>query len=77
MPHIVWNYSNIDSLFLKWKQRYGGIFTFWMGPIPMVMVADVDIMRKYFIKNGEIFTGRWQNFITDNFMSKQLLWSTL
>lgn len=68
MPEIVWNHDNIDALFLKWKQKFGGIFTLWMGPIPMVIVADLKIMKHYFIKNGDVFTGRWQNFITDTFM---------
>ncbi|KAI1721902.1 cytochrome p450 domain-containing protein [Ditylenchus destructor] len=67
MSHILLN-PNIDKLFLRWRQQYGGIFTFWMGPIPMVMVADVDTMKKYFVRHGDVFSGRWQNFITDTFM---------
>ncbi|CAK5084922.1 unnamed protein product [Meloidogyne enterolobii] len=27
--------SNIDLLLQKWNKYYGGIFTFWMGPIPV------------------------------------------
>jgi hypothetical protein len=37
---------NIDGLLQQWKAKYGGIFTFWMGPIP------VDILKN--IKNGLI-----------------------
>uniref|UniRef100_A0A1I7SI18 Cytochrome P450 n=1 Tax=Bursaphelenchus xylophilus TaxID=6326 RepID=A0A1I7SI18_BURXY len=59
---------DIDKLFLKWKQKFGGIFTFWIGPIPMVMVADVPLLKKYFIKHGDMFSGRWRNFITDHML---------
>ncbi|CAK5104722.1 unnamed protein product [Meloidogyne enterolobii] len=34
----------------------------------MVMVSDVDLLKKYFIRNGDVFSGRWQNFITHMFM---------
>ncbi|CAD5213159.1 unnamed protein product [Bursaphelenchus okinawaensis] len=59
---------DIDKLFLKWKQQFGGIFTFWIGPIPMVMVADVSLLKKYFVKYGDVFSGRWRNFITDHML---------
>nr|CAD2171561.1 unnamed protein product [Meloidogyne enterolobii] len=36
--------------------------------IMMVMVSDVDLLKKYFIRNGDVFSGRWQNFITHMFM---------
>lgn len=56
---------DVDQLFLRWKQRYGGIFTFWVGPFPMVMVADTALLKKYFVRHGDMFSGRWRNFITD------------
>uniref|UniRef100_A0A914CKN8 Cytochrome P450 n=1 Tax=Acrobeloides nanus TaxID=290746 RepID=A0A914CKN8_9BILA len=59
---------NVDMLFLKWRKKYGGIFTFWMGPIPMVMVSDVDTMKRYFIKNADIFSSRWRNYITETIL---------
>jgi hypothetical protein len=70
MLDVLSHLNSIDALFLKYKQRYGGAFTFWVGPTPMVMICEVDLLRKYFIKHGEIFNGRWQNFITDSMLSK-------
>ena len=32
------------------------------------MVSDVDLLKKYFVRNGDVFSGRWQNFITHMFM---------
>uniref|UniRef100_A0A1I8BBR5 Cytochrome P450 n=1 Tax=Meloidogyne hapla TaxID=6305 RepID=A0A1I8BBR5_MELHA len=34
----------------------------------MVMVSDVDLLKRYFVRNGDVFSGRWQNFITHMFM---------
>ncbi|KAI6180691.1 Unspecific monooxygenase [Aphelenchoides besseyi] len=69
MIDVIRNLSNIDGLFQRYKQQYGGIFTFWMGPVPMVMVCDVDLMRLYFVRNGDTFSGRWRNFITDSMLN--------
>ena len=37
---------SFEKVFVRWKQRYGPIFTFWMGPIPMVMVGEVELMKR-------------------------------
>ncbi|VDO30284.1 unnamed protein product [Haemonchus placei] len=60
--------SSIDDLFQSWKKRYGGVFTVWIGPIPLVMVGDLPSIKKYFIQNAEIFSNRWRNHVTDTFM---------
>ncbi|VDK63074.1 unnamed protein product [Onchocerca ochengi] len=61
-------YESIDDMFLTWKQKYGNLVTFWIGPIPLVMVTDMETMREYFIRNAEIFSNRWRNYATDFFM---------
>ncbi|KAM3719359.1 Cytochrome P450 2D3 [Dirofilaria immitis] len=61
-------YKSIDDMFLEWKKKYGNVITFWIGPIPLIMVADVRTMREYFIRNAEIFSNRWRNYATDFFM---------
>uniref|UniRef100_A0A183F140 Cytochrome P450 n=1 Tax=Gongylonema pulchrum TaxID=637853 RepID=A0A183F140_9BILA len=61
-------YRSIDEMFLAWKQKYGKIITFWIGPIPLVMVADVEMMREYFVQNADVFSNRWRNHATDCFM---------
>ncbi|VDM19642.1 unnamed protein product [Wuchereria bancrofti] len=67
-------YKSIDDMFLTWKQKYGNLVTFWIGPIPLVMVTDVETMREYFVRNSEMFSNRWRNYATDFFMgdSKKL-----
>lgn len=70
MLDVLLNLKNIDALLQRYKQKYGPIFTFWMGPIQMVMVCEMELLRKYFIKHGDIFSGRWRNFITDSMLGK-------
>ncbi|EFO24453.1 cytochrome P450 family protein [Loa loa] len=61
-------YKSIDDMFLTWKRKYGNLVTFWIGPIPLVMVTDVETMHEYFVRNAEIFSNRWRNYATDFFM---------
>uniref|UniRef100_A0AC35TKY6 PPM-type phosphatase domain-containing protein n=1 Tax=Rhabditophanes sp. KR3021 TaxID=114890 RepID=A0AC35TKY6_9BILA len=68
MPQLLLHIGDVDAIFQCWKNQYGGIFTIWIGPIPMVMVADVEIMKNYFVKNADVFSDRWVNYITDTFM---------
>uniref|UniRef100_A0A914WG22 Cytochrome P450 n=1 Tax=Plectus sambesii TaxID=2011161 RepID=A0A914WG22_9BILA len=58
----------IYDLWLSLKQQYGPVFTFWIGPIPLVMVCDCAMMKEYFVKYADVFSGRWRNFVTDSFM---------
>ncbi|KAF1764546.1 hypothetical protein GCK72_004495 [Caenorhabditis remanei] len=62
------NVKNVDDLFQSWKKRYGGIFTVWIGPIPLVMVSDLPTIKKYFIQHADAFSNRWRNFVTDSIM---------
>uniref|UniRef100_A0A0N5C1Q8 Cytochrome P450 n=1 Tax=Strongyloides papillosus TaxID=174720 RepID=A0A0N5C1Q8_STREA len=68
MPQLLLSMNNIDKKFSQWKDEYGGQYTVWMGPIPMVFVSDIDTMKYYFIKHGDHFSDRWLNYITDTFM---------
>ncbi|CCD61735.1 CYtochrome P450 family [Caenorhabditis elegans] len=67
MPSFI-NVNNVDVLFQSWKQQYGGIFTVWIGPIPLVMVSDLPTIKKYFIQHADSFSNRWRNFVTDSIM---------
>ncbi|KAL3070478.1 hypothetical protein niasHT_032268 [Heterodera trifolii] len=47
-----------EHLFLEWRNKYGGIFTFWLGETPIVCIADYGKMVEYYQKGGEPFAGR-------------------
>uniref|UniRef100_A0A1I7WGU3 Uncharacterized protein n=1 Tax=Heterorhabditis bacteriophora TaxID=37862 RepID=A0A1I7WGU3_HETBA len=67
MPAFVFARS-VDELFQSWRRKFGGIFTVWIGPIPLVMICDIQSMKKYFIQNADLFSNRWRNNVTDAFM---------
>ncbi|CAJ0581398.1 unnamed protein product, partial [Mesorhabditis spiculigera] len=60
--------ANFDEIMAHWRRKYGGIYTVWIGPFPLVMVNEVHTMKKYFVQHGELFSNRWRNFATDSFM---------
>ncbi|VDM95065.1 unnamed protein product [Thelazia callipaeda] len=61
-------YKSVDDMFLAWKQKYGSLITFWVGPIPMIIVSDVETMREYFVRNAEHFSNRWPNYASHFFL---------
>uniref|UniRef100_A0A914W8C6 Cytochrome P450 n=1 Tax=Plectus sambesii TaxID=2011161 RepID=A0A914W8C6_9BILA len=46
-----------DRQLVEWKKIYGPVFTVWL-PGPMVIVADYDVMKETFVKQGEPYSGR-------------------
>ncbi|WKX93241.1 hypothetical protein Q1695_010913 [Nippostrongylus brasiliensis] len=67
MASFLWA-SSIDDLFQSWSRRYGGVFTVWIGPIPLVMISDLASIKKYFVQNADLFSNRWRNHVTDTVM---------
>ncbi|KAL7071020.1 hypothetical protein ACQ4LE_009839 [Meloidogyne hapla] len=41
-----------------WADKYGPIYTFWMGESPIVTVTDYSLMNEMFVKNGDAYVGR-------------------
>uniref|UniRef100_A0A1I7W7M1 Cytochrome P450 n=1 Tax=Heterorhabditis bacteriophora TaxID=37862 RepID=A0A1I7W7M1_HETBA len=52
------------SHFLK-LQKYGNVFTFWLGPVPTVHIADYETARDAMITNGSTHIGRFTPYILD------------
>uniref|UniRef100_A0A914WRH2 Cytochrome P450 n=1 Tax=Plectus sambesii TaxID=2011161 RepID=A0A914WRH2_9BILA len=44
--------------YTDWSKEYGGVFTYWVGPIPVVAVTDYDMIQETFVKDGETYAGR-------------------
>lgn len=40
-------------------QRYGNIFTLWVGPLPHVSIADYEISHEVFVKNGSKYADKF------------------
>ncbi|KAI6243216.1 (pine wood nematode) hypothetical protein [Aphelenchoides fujianensis] len=44
--------------FVEWKQKYGGVFTWWLGETPIVTVADYKLAQEMFVKDGDTYAQR-------------------
>ena len=40
-------------------QKYGPVFSLWMGPDPTVHICDFDIAQEMMVKKGHEFVDRW------------------
>uniref|UniRef100_A0A915M6G1 Cytochrome P450 n=1 Tax=Meloidogyne javanica TaxID=6303 RepID=A0A915M6G1_MELJA len=47
-----------EDIFLKWKERFGPIFTFWLGETPIICIAEYNKIVEYYQRGGEAFAGR-------------------
>ncbi|EYC18045.1 hypothetical protein Y032_0028g1653 [Ancylostoma ceylanicum] len=49
----------------KWRKEYGDVFTFWLGPIPTVHIADFAIAKEEMITNGASYVSRYTPYMLD------------
>ncbi|KAI6220893.1 (pine wood nematode) hypothetical protein [Aphelenchoides fujianensis] len=47
-----------ERQFVEWKEQYGKIYTYWMGPLPIIAVNDHQLMVEMFVKDGDSFADR-------------------
>ncbi|CCD65646.1 CYtochrome P450 family [Caenorhabditis elegans] len=47
------------SIFQKWKDQYGPIFTFYMGPVPFVVLTDYQDIKETVIKDGDTYADKY------------------
>jgi hypothetical protein len=45
------------DIFLKWKEQYGSVYTYWLGEKPIVSLASFDTIRETILKDGDAYTG--------------------
>ncbi|CAJ0962509.1 unnamed protein product, partial [Mesorhabditis belari] len=55
---ILLNFPGYE-LFMKWRQQYGPVFTFWFSFSPIVVVADYETMRESLVKDGDKYADRY------------------
>uniref|UniRef100_A0A914M7G5 Unspecific monooxygenase n=1 Tax=Meloidogyne incognita TaxID=6306 RepID=A0A914M7G5_MELIC len=49
-----------EQCFLRWRRKYGNIFTIWFGEQPQVCVAEFNKIIETFQKDGEAYSGRYK-----------------
>lgn len=48
-----------EDCFLKWREQFGSVFTFWLGETPVVCVAEYGKIMEIFQKDGENYAARF------------------
>ncbi|KAL7075719.1 hypothetical protein ACQ4LE_004922 [Meloidogyne hapla] len=41
-----------------WENKYGPVYTLWLGEDPVVVISDFECMRDTFVKAGDAYSGR-------------------
>uniref|UniRef100_A0A914XWA6 Cytochrome P450 n=1 Tax=Panagrolaimus superbus TaxID=310955 RepID=A0A914XWA6_9BILA len=63
---LIGNYLELEAnppgynTFEKWRKKFGDIHTFWLAETPVISINDFNLIKEYFIKDGETFSGRMQ-----------------
>ncbi|KAI3417097.1 hypothetical protein GPALN_015602 [Globodera pallida] len=48
-----------EDVFLQWRRQFGPMYTFWIGQIPVVCVAEYAKIVDTFVRDGETYAGRY------------------
>lgn len=47
------------TAFEAWYKRFGPVYTYWMGPVPFVMISDYKTLKDTFVKDGDAYAGKF------------------
>ncbi|KAI6206167.1 (pine wood nematode) hypothetical protein [Aphelenchoides besseyi] len=47
-----------EDQFLKWREEFGPVYTYWLGPMAIVSVNDYETMQKMFVHDGDTYADR-------------------
>ena len=50
--------DNIGA-FDAWKKKYGAIYTWWLGPEPVVSLSNFELINELIVKDASSFSGRF------------------
>ncbi|XP_017622187.2 cytochrome P450 89A2-like [Gossypium arboreum] len=62
-------FSRVKALFLSLHERYGPIYTLYIGSKPLIVIASHSLAHQALIDNSVIFADRPQAMATDKFLS--------
>uniref|UniRef100_A0A7I4YV91 Cytochrome P450 domain containing protein n=1 Tax=Haemonchus contortus TaxID=6289 RepID=A0A7I4YV91_HAECO len=57
--HTVLAHEPGYDAFEMWRKRYGPVYTYWIGMMPFVVVADYKTMKETFVKDGDAYAGKF------------------
>ncbi|KAK5967909.1 hypothetical protein GCK32_018724, partial [Trichostrongylus colubriformis] len=47
------------DVFEMWRKKYGPVYTYWIGTMPLVVVADYETMKETFVRDGDAYFGKF------------------
>ncbi|KAI6171091.1 (pine wood nematode) hypothetical protein [Aphelenchoides bicaudatus] len=53
--------NRFEYKFLEWKKKYGNVYTYWVGNMPVVSVNDAKLAIKAFVKDGDLYVNRGED----------------
>ncbi|KAI6174317.1 (pine wood nematode) hypothetical protein [Aphelenchoides besseyi] len=56
--HLFLKKERWEDQFLKWREEFGPIYTYWLGPMAIVSVNDYQIIQKMFVHDGDTYADR-------------------
>lgn len=45
-----WKSERFEYKFLEWREKYGPIYTYWLGPMAVITVNDYKVAQEMFVK---------------------------
>jgi cytochrome P450 family 33 len=48
-----------ERVYMKWRDQFGPVYTYWMGELPIVAVTDYETIVETFQKDAETYAGRY------------------
>ncbi|KAI6195077.1 Unspecific monooxygenase [Aphelenchoides besseyi] len=64
--HSFVNTERWEDQFLKWREEFGPIYTYWLGPMAIVSVNDYELMQRMFVHDGDTYADRAPTEAFDN-----------
>lgn len=47
-----------EDKFMEWRDKYGPVYTYWLGEIPFVSFNTYESVQQYFVRQGDKFADR-------------------
>ncbi|GMT12494.1 hypothetical protein PFISCL1PPCAC_3791, partial [Pristionchus fissidentatus] len=54
---LVWNFPGMN-VYQGWRDKFGPIYTWWMGPMHVITINDFDLIQEMFVNDGETYADR-------------------
>ncbi|ULT87390.1 hypothetical protein L3Y34_006900 [Caenorhabditis briggsae] len=61
LAYTCWKAGGTVAGYNEFRKEFGKVFTIWLGPLPTVHIADVEVAHETHVKRANIFGVRYSN----------------